>query len=211
MNFLYDILLNFTDSNLYEYFDWNNNDYIINNKKLPLFRVDYKTIYDFCNYKIKIDQSFLKHLSNNSYNKKLNIDYIFVLSNTDKSIGIGVDKKGNVLYRSCLSYEDEDYANKLVNSLNTSSFSYKIINRKSNKYVLRDEVIKKEILIKEFKKRYYLKNYDVLKYYYLEVFDKECDNIKEVYNSLIKGVDSFLDSYDKVFSLIRNNQSLFEK
>ena len=83
--------------------------------------------------------------------------------------------------------------------------TYKIIDKKIKNYVLRSESIKKSILYKEFKKRYYLKNYDVLRYFYLEVFDMDCENIKDAYVSLVKGLDKYLDKYDKVFNLLNNS------
>ena len=204
MNYLYDIVLNFTDNNLYEYFDWNSDDYLINIKKAPLFRVDYKTIYDVYNYKIKIDKKLLSKINCICY-KKLNVDYIIVISNKEKALGLGIDKEGNVLYKSCLTYEDENYASKLVRGVKDTKLFYKIINKKSKNYVLRSDDMKKTLLYKEFKKRYYLKNYDILRYFYLEVFDRECDNIKDVYNTLMNGLDKCLDKYDKVFNLLNSS------
>ena len=204
MNYLYDIVLNFNDKNLYEYFDWDSEDYLINIKKVPFFKVDYKTIYDIYNYKVKINKAILKKI-NCIYYKKLNIDYIIVISNKEKTLGLGIDKDGNVLYKSCLTYEDEIYSNKLVESMKEKKITYKIIDKKIKNYVLRSESIKKSILYKEFKKRYYLKNYDVLRYFYLEVFDMDCENIKDAYVSLVKGLDKYLDKYDKVFNLLNNS------
>jgi len=40
MTYIYDILLNFNDSLLYEFYEWSSNDDIENMKKIKLVKVD---------------------------------------------------------------------------------------------------------------------------------------------------------------------------
>ena len=59
MNYIYDIVLNF-NSNYYEFYEWNKNDNIINVRKIPVFKVDNQTYYDFKFNDIIVNNDFLK-------------------------------------------------------------------------------------------------------------------------------------------------------
>lgn len=212
MTYLYDILMNFNDKNtIYEYFDWNNDDLIINVKKVPLFKVDYKTLFELYTYKIKINKSFLKNNKYSYINKKINISNLFIITNGEKSLAIGTNENGIVEYKSTLNYEDEDYANRLSLSLNSISVKYKILTNNCCEYSLRDYKIKKEFLKKEFNKVYKNNETDRLKYYYLEVYDEVIDDVTLIIKRLIEGLDIELNKYDSLYNILKNNTSLIEK
>lgn len=212
MTYLYDILMNFNDKNtIYEYFDWNNDDLIINVKKVPLFKVDYKTLFELYTYKIKINKSFLKNNKYSYINKKINISNLFIITNGEKSLAIGTNENGIVEYKSTLNYEDEDYANRLSLSLNPISIKYKILTNNCCEYSLRDYKIKKELLKKEFNKVYKNNETDRLKYYYLEVYDEVIDDVTLIIKRLIEGLDIELNKYDSLYNILKNNTSLIEK
>ena len=212
MTYLYDILMNFNDKNtIYEYFDWNNDDLIINVKKVPLFKVDYKTLFELYTYKIKINKSFLKNNKYSYINKKINISNLFIITNGEKSLAIGTNENGIVEYKSTLNYEDEDYANRLSLSLNPISVKYKLLTNNYCEYSLRDYKIKKEFLKKEFNKVYKNNETDRLKYYYLEVYDEVIDDVTLIIKRLIEGLDIELNKYDSLYNILKNNTSLIEK
>ena len=61
MNYIYDILLNF-NRQLYDFFEWNLSDNIIHVRKIPLFRIDSKTLLTIRDNKVKVDSSFLEKI-----------------------------------------------------------------------------------------------------------------------------------------------------
>ena len=212
MTYLYDILMNFNDKNtIYEYFDWNKNDVIVNIKRVLLFKVDYKTLFDLYNYKIKINKTFLKKINCNYTNKKVSISYLFVITNGEKSIAIGTNENGIVEYKSSLIFEDEDYANRLSLSQNITTIKYKLLSGNYSEYNLRECKSKKEFLKREFNRVYNNKEIDRLKYYYLEVYDELIDDISTIIKRLIDGLENDLNRYELLYNILKNNTSLIEK
>lgn len=212
MNYLYDVLINFTDKKcIYEYFDWVNSDYVVNVKRVLLFKVDYKTLFNLYNYKVKISKKFLKNINSSFLNKKINVRYLFVITNGGKSIALGVNDSGVVDYKSNLSYEDEDYANRVALSLKTTTIDYKVLDSNYNDYVLRDDKSKKDYLLKVFNNSYNNKEFDKLKYYFLEVYDKQESDDKEMLNQLINGLSTDLSRYDSIYKMLKNTSSSIEK
>ena len=59
MIYIYDILLNFNDGILYEFYEWNTSDNIENMKRIKLVKIDKNDFDLFLNNKIKIDSDFL--------------------------------------------------------------------------------------------------------------------------------------------------------
>ena len=128
MNYIYDIIVNFTDINLfYDSYEWKNNDHLINVRKAPIFKFSTNVIEDFINYKIKINKSFLKKINNQFIlfkKDKINISYLAILSNGEKSIAISIDSDGYIIYKSSLLLDEEMEANRIVSKLNNYEIKY---------------------------------------------------------------------------------------
>ena len=58
MNYYYDVLLNFLDTNIY-FYEWDNLDNIEYYKRVPLIQVNSKTLKDFINNNIVVEKEFL--------------------------------------------------------------------------------------------------------------------------------------------------------
>ena len=59
MYYYYDVLLNFgSEEEVYEFYEWDNEDTIEFVKKIPLFRVSTQTLLD--QFKYKTEKAFLK-------------------------------------------------------------------------------------------------------------------------------------------------------
>ena len=104
MNYIYDILLNFND-NLYDTFEWNKTDTIFHVRKIPLFKINTKTMRMFLNTKVKFDKMFLdKTYKKTEFFNKVNFDYCFILSDCIDAIAFKVSKD-NVKYSRLLPDE----------------------------------------------------------------------------------------------------------
>ena len=78
MNYIYDILLNFIDSErLIEFYEWGELDSFEHVKRIPLYRVSSKVMQDICENKIKVSKKFLEEIDckTNLYKKNQNIKY----------------------------------------------------------------------------------------------------------------------------------------
>ena len=85
MNYIYDIILNFT-SNYFDFYEWKNEDILINFKKIPLFHVNSDVINDFIYYDIEVDKSFLNSIKGRS----LVIVFIEGLKTSGNDAGKGI-------------------------------------------------------------------------------------------------------------------------
>lgn len=214
MTYIYDIMLNFTDINLfYESYEWKNTDHIINVKKAPLFKVATKEIEDFINYKIKINNNFLNKINNQFLlfkKDKNNVSYLAVLSDKNKSIGISIDNDGYVIYKSSLLLDEEEEANKIATKLEETKIDYIKCSKINNNLMLRDDIARKEYLIKEVKKLYKNKKYDKLKYFYYEIFNKVIDDKKIIYSSLIEFINyNSFENYN-IYKIIKEQNKYIE-
>lgn len=60
MTYIYDVLLNFSDTErIVEFFEWNNNDSIDHIKRIPLIRISSKSLNDLINNNIVVEKEFL--------------------------------------------------------------------------------------------------------------------------------------------------------
>ena len=97
MNYYYDVLLNFLDTNIY-FYEWDNLDNIEYYKRVPLIQVNSKTLKDFINNNIVVEKEFL--------------DTIKILSNQDseqsKIVGIINDftRDNDLIYNYIIPIEN---------------------------------------------------------------------------------------------------------
>lgn len=205
MTYIYDIVLNFTDCYYYDFFEWEKKDNIINIKRIPIYHVNKETIYDFINYKIRIDKNFLKEIDNQSIflrKDRNKYNYSVILSSGEKSIGICLNDLGNVIYKSSMLLDEEIDANRIANKEKIISIKYKKYNLLKNN-VLRCDIDKKNTIIKELNNIINNKEYDKLKYIYYEITNDVSDNYNNIYNKLIKNIDNNISAYNILLSNLK--------
>ncbi len=210
MTYIYDILLNFTDSNYYEIYEWETKDNIVNIKKVPVFRITSKNLYDIINHRIRINIKFLDVIKNkNIISKKYIQPYVTLFSNGYKSIGIVFDKKGNIIYKSSLLFGEEKEVNKVVINMKNYNILYKKIYEPTNEY-LRSDLIKIKYIKECVRTNYKKKNYQLLRYVFYDIFEKNESNIDTIYNNLVN-IDCYIDKINKVYIFFKYNNKLIEK
>ena len=64
MNYTYDIILNFNKDNLYEFYEWKDEDYPEFVLKIPTFKVDNETIKDLKINNAIVDKDFISKIYN---------------------------------------------------------------------------------------------------------------------------------------------------
>lgn len=200
MIYIYDILLNYIDSNrVYEFFEWDKNDTFDHIKRIPLFLVEDKVLGDFLNKKVSIDEKFLKTIKNKTlvftnYNDKV-LEYAFLCTNGSKCYAFETDSKGNIIYYSSLLLdEEEDVVDNSI-GMELSKIDYRVISDKdNNNRFTRSEQKKINFIEKDLLYTYNTKNYIKLKYLYTECFGNDKTSYKTKYNRLISVInedDSF--------------------
>lgn len=204
MNYIYDIFLNFNDA-LYDIYEWNKNDNIIHIRKIPLFKVDKKTMCDFINNKIELTNDFLckiyKKTEVFTKNKIDNINYCFLISDGNDAIAY---KLGNKYSR--LLIEEEREVLDVSRSIKTVDIEYSIMkSNKKSSFKTRNEIKIKYYIDKKINELIKYNDYDKLKYLYLDCFNKSVDkNIDKLFFVELN------KNWDKVYLKLYNLLKLIE-
>lgn len=206
MNYVYDVLLNF-NKEMYEFYDWNLDDYISHIRKILVFRVDNKTMSDLVNNSIVVDSDFLIKISNRTemftkQNVKI-INYAALFTNGSFVIGLKFDKNGEIIGRSKLLIDEELDILDSALDMNEYNLKYKLINTNKNEFFK----TRKEVFIEKYisKKLDEVKdNKEMLKYLYYECFNEKNTDFRKMLlklnKSLINNWDSF---YNKVYNFFK--------
>lgn len=208
MNYMYDILLNFTNSKkVYEFFEWESTDVIINVKKIPIFKIAKETLWDLLNYRIKVDKSFLKKIENTSIVYKQNkkrFKHLAIFSDGSKAIGINLSDNGIVEYKSSMLLDEEEEATYIAEKLQLEKLEYQKLEKlKKEEFITRKEEEEKNFLLKEINLLYKNNDLEKLKYLYIEYFDKKEENIDNIYNKLITSLDSIDEKHEELYQLLK--------
>ena len=189
MTYIYDILLNFKDE-LIEFYDWNKNDNIIHIRKIPLFKITSKDLYNIKNSNIKFEYNFLEKIKNKTelFTSKLikKIEYMFLIS--DGNTILAILKQDKKIKKSSLLIDEELDTLEEVKLLDYIDVEYKILEKeKLNELKTRKQKEIEKFIIKEINK---IKNEEEkLKYIYYECFDKKETNIEKIIYKIKEGIN----------------------
>lgn len=200
MNYIYDIFLNFNDV-LYDIYEWNKNDNIIHVRKIPLFKVDKKTMHDFVTKKIEISNEFLTKIFRKtevfSKNKIENINYSFLISDGIDVIAIKIGNK-----YSRLLIEEEREVIEYCRNVKPIDIEYKAKNSKKIIFKTRNEIKIKQYIIKKIEELIKTNDYDKLKYIYLDCFNKNInENVDKLF--LLELNKNWDNVYLKLYNLLK--------
>lgn len=202
MIYIYDILVNFTDSNdrVYEFFEWDRKDVIEHIKKIPLIRVNDQTFYDFMNNDVSIELSDLEHIKNKAISFSSNSSsYLFLISNLKRAYALELDSVGNIISRSSLLIDEEDEVITFARDVSISDISYSVKKNNNNNIIsTRNEKRNRNIVFREINDAYNSNNISKLNYLYEECFNEKGSDISSIYKRLV----SFLDDNRMIRKLL---------
>ena len=207
MNYIYDILVNFK-SKLYDFYEWDKADEIVNIRKIPLYRVDKNVLLDFIKNKVVVSDLLEQILNKTEVLKKGKIDkidYAFILCDNEYAAVFVLDSKGYVINYSSLLIEEEAEVLQYSYNLLETKINYTII--RSNKYALltREEYRIKNYLYKQINNLISKQEYEKLEYLYLECFANR-KNIKNIINNIYFDLEQDWDYvYMKLYNLFKFN------
>lgn len=204
MNYYYDIVLNLNEE-LYEFYEWEENDSIDFIKKIPLFRVSTKTLKDNLKYQTKFSQTMIDQIKNKTIIKKNeNLENIFLISDTKNALALEINNEGLVINRSKLLVSDEMNLIEMIYSLKEVKIEYEKIKKYEARKELRQiEKIKK--LIKcEIDLLYQEKNRSKLKYLYYEWFNTVENSLEKMYEEMNTELEkNFSEKLNNIYDLIK--------
>lgn len=185
MVYVYDVLVNL-NSELYDFYDWEEDDNFYHVRRCPIFRVSSDTLSDFCFKKVKVNTDFLNNIKDktqvfSSKNVEV-ISYMTILSDTKKALCVMFNSNGNIIKLSNFLVNEELEILEISNSLNLTNINYSVNGkiRKQNmirkEKIILDNIIEELTNIKDDKEK--------IDYLYYEWFDKKEGNNK--FESLVK-------------------------
>lgn len=198
MNYIYDVLLNFNET-LYEFYDWNKEDKIMNIKKIPLFKTSNNDLLNIINNKVRIDLDFLEKIKNKTVLMKINktLKYAALFSNDFKVVAVLFDNEGNSILKSNLLLDEEKVILKLNKRNQEIKLNYTILKKETTKLETRKEIETKQFLSKKIDE--ISNSNEILEYLYYECFNKKETKIEKI----IKDLKYFIK--DEVISNKLNN------
>ena len=210
MNYIYDIVLNF-NSNYYEFYEWNKNDNIINIRKIPTFKVDNQTYYDFKFNDITVKNDFLKLIEDETSIYLGNTNkYMCIITNSKEAIGVMFNKNGLIIKKSSLIIDEENEVLELAYDIENTRIDYQV-NRvcKKMRLVSRSEGEKKKKIINNLNHLFKINNYELIRYIYYDAFLKEEKDVNKIYDELINVINKnetiYINRISSILELISNH------
>lgn len=209
MNYIYDILLNF-NRQLYDFFEWNINDNIIHVRKIPLYRIDSKSLLEIRDNRIKIEENFLETIKNKTEiftNKDLDLmTYATLFTDGSSVIAIKFSQDGSSVGKSVLLVDEDVEVLDVSSRLNEVSLHYKVL--EPELYVplrTRKEQRMEKFVLQELRKSQKQHAYEKLEYLYFECFgESECaieKILKKLEGQIKKGDYSMIHKIYDFFKL----------
>lgn len=204
MNYYYDILLNLNEE-LFDFYEWEESDNIEFIKRIPIYRVDNKTLKDILKYQVQFNQELLDNIKNKTILRKNGVlEMVFLITDSKNAIALELDNKGLVINRSKLLISDEINLIERTFNLREVKLKYEKTKKYPERKDLRQIAEKKKLINVEIETLYKNKNKSKLKYLYYEWFNKNEENIENMYKNMKKELNlKFNENTLNIYDLIK--------
>lgn len=208
MNYYYDIILNWCENKAYDFFEWNDFDYLELIKKIPLIKVKHKTFLDIISNKIRVDQEFLETIKDKTLvSEKKNfkkIEYACLFTDTKNVIAIEFNQEGMGISRSKLLVDDELNVLEAIYGIKETPINYEIIEKIEEDSNVRQIEEAKKLILLEINHLYQNKEINKLKYLYYEYKKENIENIDYIYENIISDLNTkFTEEILKLYNIIK--------
>ena len=197
MNYYYDCLLNWNEQEAYEFYEWNDYDYLELIKKIPLVKVKHKVLLDFIQNSVKVDKEFLEMIKDKTLvSDKKNfkrIEYASLFTDTKNVIALEFNEEGLSISRSNLLIDDDLNILEVIYGIKETTFDYEIIKKIERNKTLRQEKEAKKLILLEINNLYQNKEIDKLKYLYYEYKKENINDIDYIYEQIKSDLEKKID------------------
>ena len=209
MNYIYDILVNFNKDEIYEFFEWNQEDNIEHIRKVPIFRVKTKDFLNIKNKKIQVDKIFLNKIKNkteiftsNSVDKK---EYCALITDGIDLVIVEFDDNGNSKEKSSMLLDEYEDTLDESDLLDNYDIKY-IITGEGNNILFKTRFEKEVYKYIEQELEYLIskKSYNKLKYLYYEWYNTKNSDMTSMIKELLDILNmDFTSKHEKFYELIK--------
>lgn len=204
MNYIYDILLNFQEMD-YDFYEWNTQDNILHIRKIPLVKVSRSLMSKILHYHFSVSIEFLKKISNRTEvfsNKNIKVlKYVCLFSDGYEAVAIQFTNDGTKEKVSRLLLDEKEDILEIANNVDSFKLEINLLDKiKSKQFRTRKEEEINQYIKKEFQR----KNYERLKYTYLECFNEEEQDYEKIVSRLKIALDNnWHIYYQKVYNILK--------
>lgn len=187
MEYVHNIKLNF-NKNYYDFFEWNKDDKIVTESKIPLLRISINDYNNIINNIVTITDN----------SKKLINSTKFIITDTRSVCALKLNKKNETYLISSLELEDEFDIIHISLNLKEEKINYKIKEKRHYYLITRNELSKKNYLIKNIPKY----SFDTLRYIYYECFNIKSNDKQKIIKCILKEIKNNTDTYSKIYDIV---------
>lgn len=208
MNYYYNIILNWSENTPYNFYEWNDTDYLELIKKIPFIKIKHKSLIDIMENDIKINNEFLNNIKDKTLvsgkNTICKINYAVLFTDSKNIIAIEFNDNGESINRSKLLLEDEINALEVAYSLKEENIDFEIIKKIENNQTLRQESDAKRLITLELNNLYQNKELSKLRYLYYEYKEEKSEDIDYIYQTLINELETnFKEEFIRIYDIIK--------
>ncbi len=189
MNYYYDVILNWNDDKIYDFYEWNDTDYLELIKKIPIYKVKHKTYLDIISNKVKVSSNFLEEIKDKTLisSKKLikKIEYASLITDNKNVYALEFNINGEIISRSKLLVEDELNILEMAYNLKENDITYEIIEPLIIDNDLRQIKEALHLISLEVTNLYEQKDAAKLKYLYYEYQKEQIEDIDLIYKKIL--------------------------
>lgn len=208
MNYYYDIILNWNEKKILEFYEWDDTDPLELIKKIPIFRIKHKTFIDISTHISKVNTDFLTSIEDKTIISGKNIvnkiPYAAIFTDNKNVIAIEFNENGISTNFSKLLVDDELNILEIAYTLKDCDLSFELIKPIKRSTCLRQEEEAKKIIKLELDNLYEKKDIHKLKYLYYEYKSEKEEDIDEIYQTLKSKIEEeFNQDILKLYYIIK--------
>ena len=208
MNYYYDIILNWSEKEVYEFYEWNDTDYLELIKKIPLIKIKHKDFLNILMNKIKISEEMLQELKDKTLlsSKKMisKIEYACLITDGKNVIALEFNKEGKDISRSKLLIDDELGILEIAYNLKESIFIYEMLSPIELNLEVRQVKDAVRLITLEINNLYQNNDLAKLKYLYYEYKEETKEDIKVIYQNIMNDLkNNFNKDLLKLYYIIK--------
>lgn len=215
VKFICDILLNFNDNKIYDFYEWNSDDDIEYFKKVPIIKVSDSTYRKIAINSVVNSKECLNSIYNVTelYDSKKvrRINYAAILTNGQQAIAVLLNSGGKITMISRMLIDEEEEAIDIGYTLDEQRLDINannLPNIDTTNFLTRFENRKLFFLNKEIDELYKDKNLVKLKYLYYECSHEIEDNIDMIYNNIKLFLNTeWNQKHNELYDLVRLSYS----
>ena len=208
MNYIYDITLNFNRNDLYEFYEWRDDDNPEFILKIPMYKIDENAFYEIKNSDITLNKKVLEQICEKTEVYSPNsigiIRYACLFMCKEDIIAVEFDSEGNSYMKSNLSLDEENEIIETSKNIKYSLVEYKVKNKKKyqNKYITRKENEIEKNLINRLENIKKNNEFLKMKYIFFELYNEKIDDIEKIYNKLINVIKNDSNKIGKLCEIL---------